>query len=427
MIDFSDYIKELGKLVSFNTVLSAPEENAPFGKETKAALEYFLSLASSFGFETINYDNYIGEAVFGEGEEIGVIGHLDVVPTGDGWLTDPFTLTFKNGEYYGRGVSDDKGPLLMCLYAMKALKDSGVKPKVKFRLIAGCNEETGWKDVEYMKKVATFPKLGFSPDGDFPLSYAEKGVYIVKFYLPALKNFSRLSGGTVINAVCDRAEAYAADGGINEPLILKHRLMLGENGKITSVGKAAHGSHPEMGVNALDALFAYFIDVGENVKTFYDCVIQDETGLRNLKNEQGGVTLSPDIIEEKDGEIVVSCDMRVPAPFTYDDVKPYLVKTGLKFTAEEKHPPFMAEKYCPFSEALVKAYAEVTGEADAKPFPMGGSTFARVFEKGYSFGVDSLMGYVANMHQANEKMDEATMKKAIEIYEKAFFNLAKGI
>lgn len=87
----------------------------------------------------------------------------------------------------------------------------------------------------------------------------------------------------------------------------------------------------------------------------------------------------------------------------------------------------MAEKYCPFSEALVKAYAEVTGEADAKPFPMGGSTFARVFEKGYSFGVDSLMGYVANMHQANEKMDEATMKKAIEIYEKAFFNLAKGI
>ena len=89
--------------------------------ENKKALHYFLNLAKNFGFETKNYDDYAGEIIFGEGEEIGIIGHLDVVPEGEGWNTPPYELTKIDGIYYGRGVSDDKGLTLMNLYALKAL------------------------------------------------------------------------------------------------------------------------------------------------------------------------------------------------------------------------------------------------------------------------------------------------------------------
>ena len=105
---------------------------------------------------------------------------------GIGWNTDPFVLTKIDGVYYGRGVQDDKAPILACLYALKELKESGIAPKRKFRLIVGCNEESGWQDVEYIKKKTSLPEFGFSPDGNFPLSYAEKGILLVKIALPIL-------------------------------------------------------------------------------------------------------------------------------------------------------------------------------------------------------------------------------------------------
>ena len=109
--NFNSFIDDLKKLISFDTTLKPASDDAPFGKNTRDCLNWFLSLASSFGFETKNYDNFGGEVIFGEGEEIGIIGHIDVVPVGNGWQTDPFTLVFKDGYYYGRGVTDDKAPL----------------------------------------------------------------------------------------------------------------------------------------------------------------------------------------------------------------------------------------------------------------------------------------------------------------------------
>ena len=60
---------------------------------------------------------------------IGVLGHMDVVPAGDGWNTDPFEGVIADGRITGRGVLDDKGPVIAALYAMKALKDSGAELK----------------------------------------------------------------------------------------------------------------------------------------------------------------------------------------------------------------------------------------------------------------------------------------------------------
>ena len=168
MLYYNEFLTDLKHLISFKSVLGESKKDMPFGEQNALALNFILSLAKKFGFETINYDNYGGEIIFGEGEEVGIIGHLDVVPIGIGWNSDPFTLTEKDGVLFARGIVDDKTAPLQCLYALKEIKDCGIKPNRKIRLIIGCDEESGWRDIDYIKTKTTLPEYGFSPDGNFP-------------------------------------------------------------------------------------------------------------------------------------------------------------------------------------------------------------------------------------------------------------------
>ena len=417
----NEYLVSLEKLVSFKSVAAPPAEDKPFGEEICGALNCFLGIARDLGFETKNYENYMGEATFGEGEEIGIIGHLDVVPAGTGWDTPPFALTRRGGEFFGRGVCDDKGPLLMCLYALYALKESGRKVNKKFRIFAGCDEESGWRDAAYFADRYGFPEYGFSPDGNFPLSYAEKGITVIKFRLPALKSFSGISGGTVVNAVCGYAKATAA-GTVDGELVKKCGLKLSDGGVIESFGRSAHGSQPQLGKNALEPLFKFFELAGENVGAV-NRFLFGENGLSALKNEQGEVTLSPDLIEEKDGKLIITCDCRIPAPLTRKDVLKIVDGFGIEYESFEKHPPVMVEKNNSFVRKLLGAYNAVTGE-NLAPVSMGGSTFARVFEKGCSFGGE-FPNEKSSIHEPNEHVSEDTIKKWYEIYKKAIFDLSE--
>lgn len=423
MKNYAEYIENLKTLISYKTVAAPAEENAPFGKENLKALHFFLDLAKSFGFETINYDNYAGEIYYGEGEEIGIVGHLDVVPTGISWETDPFTLTLKDGYYYARGIIDDKAPTLLCLYALKELKDSGVKVNKKFRLFVGCNEETGWKDIDYVSTKTKMPYYGFSPDGNFPVSYAEKGVTNAYFELPLLKNFFGLKAGTVINAVCDYARVNATENGINKKLLEKYGLKLKDGNVIESYGKAAHSSAPHLGRNALKPLFEYFLDMGENVKDVLDYLFYDKGGISKMENEQGVLTSSPDLAEEKDGKIIIAVNYRIPAPLTRNDLIAVLDKFGFKYTIIEQHEPVMVEKDGWFVQTMLNAFNTVRGEK-AVPISMGGSTFARAFKQGCAFGPD-FKTYETNCHDANERIKETDLLSAYEIYKATIFGLAK--
>ncbi len=422
MQNFNQYISDLTKLISFKSILGGAEKDAPFGKDVKASLDWFLSLADGFGFETINYDGYAGEIVYGEGEEVGIIGHLDVVPVGIGWESDPFTLTERDGVYYGRGVCDDKAPLLSCLYALKELKDSKLPVNKKFRLIVGCDEESGWRDIEYLKTKTTLPEYGFSPDGDFPICYAEKGIVEVAFYLPKLKNFADIKGGTALNAVCDYVTAKPLFIADNTEL-KTFNLSLDENGYIDSKGKSAHGSTPRLGINAMVKLFEYFLSKGENVQSVLDNLFYDKKGVFALKNEQGTVTLSPNLIREDEKGITITCDCRIPAPFELKDVLPIFDSMDIPYNTKVRHQPMMAEKNGEFVQTLLNAYNEITGE-NAQPISMGGSTFARAFNKGCAFG-PKLKGHIDNIHDANENVSKGQILTAYKIYKKAIFDLAK--
>ena len=137
-----DMIKDLSLLVKHNSINSADEP--PFGKANRAVLVEALGIMQDKGLKTNNLDYYCGYGEVGEGEKlIGILCHLDIVPAGDGWKSDPFTLDRRDEVLYGRGVSDDKGAAIAALYALKYLIDSGYHFKNRVRLILGCNEESG--------------------------------------------------------------------------------------------------------------------------------------------------------------------------------------------------------------------------------------------------------------------------------------------
>ncbi len=426
MRDYLKFTQDLSKLVAINSVKDKPKKNMPFGENVFRAFETFMGLARNMGFKTVNYNNYIGEIDYGdEGEEVGIIGHIDIVPAGTGWNTDPFTLTEKDGKLIGRGVLDDKSPLLMCLYALNELKScvdaKGLKTKKRFRLFVGCDEETAWEDIDYFKRNHKFPKYGFSPDGNFPVIYAEKGMLHATFSIPKLKNFYDVSGGTVFNAVCGRC-TVKPKGKIDYEKIKKHGLNVLSDGTIESLGVSCHGSMPEKGKNAIKPLFEYFLDEGEDVKNFLDCLFYDKFNLSRLKNEQGKLTFSPDIIFEDDDKISVLCDCRIPAPISVQEVLKIFDRFNITYTYKVHRGPLMVDKNDDFVQTLLKSYNRVTGE-NVKPKSMGGGTFAYVFEKGCAFGPE-FDEEDSCCHEPNEYIEIEKLKKMYEIYKTTIFSLA---
>ncbi|MBE5756345.1 MAG: M20 family metallopeptidase [Clostridiales bacterium] len=415
-----NFVKDLAYLISCKSVKST-NENAPFGEENKKALLYFLELAKKFGFETINYDNYFGEVIVGSGEEFGIIGHLDVVPEGTGWDTDPYTLTVKDGKAFGRGIADDKAPILSCLYALKELKDKGFTFNKKIRLFVGCNEESGWKDVEYFKTKSKFPDYGFSPDGDFPVVFSEKGINRIYFSIPKLKNYTFNKSGTVINAVCAYA-SMTAKGEVNKDLIKKHGLKLNGN-LIESFGKTAHGSKPELGKNAIKPLFDYLLDAKEDVKNIVDYIFNDKLGLSKIGDDTGFTTLSANLIEEREDDILISVDFRIPATKVLEDFIPLIEKFGIKFDAVLSRKPLFVPKTEKIVQDLVRAYNEVLG-VNENPIPQSGGTFASVFKRGCAFGPE-FPNKNNQIHEPNEFMEIEDINKMYEIYLKAIENIVK--
>ena len=224
-----EMVNTLRESVAFPSVKGDPVKTAdgeilPFGRGIHDSLVHILDAASKMGFESHNVDNYAGyidckvpEEKAAEAKTVGVVGHMDVVPTGEGWSHDPFDMIEKDGFLYGRGTADDKGPVIACLYAMKALREEGVPLRNNIRVILGLDEETGEESIKYYTDRFGHPDMGFTPDGDFPVVNGEMGIMIFdlaqKFSKVPDKDdlrLTRLQGGTAHNAVPASAKALLA-------------------------------------------------------------------------------------------------------------------------------------------------------------------------------------------------------------------------
>ena len=88
-----EMIQSILELVRIDSVEGEASKDAPFGKGVKQALSKALEISKSLGFETVNLDNYIGYAQYGTAGDgyACAIGHVDVVPVGEGWKQPPFS------------------------------------------------------------------------------------------------------------------------------------------------------------------------------------------------------------------------------------------------------------------------------------------------------------------------------------------------
>ena len=256
--------RDIARLVAINSVEGEPLPGKPFGEGPARALAEGLKIAQELGLDAVNCDNYIGYAQIGEGEDyLATITHLDVVPVGEGWKEDPFTMREREGWIIGRGVMDDKGPSVLCLYALKYLKDQKIPLRWPVRALLGANEETGMGDVEYYLANYKAPLFCFSPDANFPLCNGEKGITRGRMIARVpLENIVDIRGGFVSNAVPDKAEArIRADRVEPVPGVTVEREETGI-WHLTAAGVGGHASLPEGTVNAIGLLVHAILDQG---------------------------------------------------------------------------------------------------------------------------------------------------------------------
>ncbi|MBQ8284113.1 MAG: Sapep family Mn(2+)-dependent dipeptidase [Clostridia bacterium] len=430
---FTDIVRSTSEILRFDSSLKAAEKNCPFGKETADCLWYFLDLAANMGFETHNYDNYIGEVVFGEGKEFAILAHLDVVPAGNGWKYHPFGGIINDDvsdggvtgkKIWGRGAMDDKTPAIVCLYALKALKDQGITPSRKIKLIVGCNEECGWKCIEHYNQVASMPEEGFTPDANFPVIYAEKGILHFSTLFPINDApMSALKAGERANMVCDYAEAVLtrkAAGklvGYENPICGTTLSYDNTTNILRARGKSAHGSTPDKGANALQAMLCFFASFHDDCKKAYDLLFTDVNGLKEMQDETGRLTMSPDVATFENGVLKITTDIRFPSTHKKEEITSVLEQCGVEYIVENYQAPLYNDPNGDLITTLTSVYNEVM-HTNEKPIAIGGGTYARALKCGCAFGPE-ISGEEDTIHQPNEYITFDRIRLLSDIYYKA--------
>ncbi len=417
--------------------LAAPGK--PFGPGPAAALEKALDIAADMGFETANVDGFMGYADFpGKSEtQVGIIGHMDVVPAGPGWTFPPFKVTEKDGYLIGRGTLDDKGPVMVALHAMKFWKDQGVEFPYTIRFLFGANEETDLRDVEYYRERFADPAFLFTPDAEFPVCYGEKGGYngtITSEPMPE-RMVLEMTGGVATNAVPGEAQAIIlinTDDLKGTDDITVERLDE-DRVRLFAQGKSAHASMPETGVNAIALIIDYLLE--NNIGTQkeqdwfkFEKALLDHTdgsgvGLATADKDFGPLTIIGGTVATENDCFVQTVDSRYPTSISGEEIQAILSEQAGKVGASVENtmllPPFLVSPESPVIQALLSAYNEATGQ-NAKPFTIGGGTYAREFTSGASFGPEmpwiEIPEWVGAMHGPDEGISEDLLKEAFRIY-----------
>ncbi|MGI6137254.1 MAG: Sapep family Mn(2+)-dependent dipeptidase [Christensenellales bacterium] len=445
-------LKSLVDLIKIESTLSASKPGAPYGENIRKALDFTLNLLASFGGKTHNLDGYCGWADFGEGEPFGILVHLDVVPASGVWKFPPFSGTIQDGYVYGRGTTDDKGPAIAVIYALKKLIEEGLVPKRKIRVILGCDEESGWSDIKKYNEVEEMPNDGFSPDGDFPVIYSEKGVLHLRVHLKKPESFLTFTGGTAVNMVPDLAQITVA----YDDKILQSALKMGlpttltgdsmldslahqldgscstedDHVQITANGTSAHGSRPEDGESAILILLECLHNSGasKDGSRLYKAFGKTDgsgLGLAVDGGDEGDLTVNVGKAKIKDGSLILHIDIRHPASISKEEVIERL-KAALPETNEiniiNYHDALYVNPNSPLVQALLNAYRKVTGDSSARPKAIGGATYARVLKNGVAFG-PTMPGAESLAHQPNERVSIKDFNTMIDIYYEALKTL----
>lgn len=479
--NFQEEIEFLQKLIRINSeerpAVTTPDgEVYPFGEGVKEALDLVLQEGAKMGFQPKNVENYGGHIDFlpkvEESEEalppktLGILGHLDVVPSGDGWSFEPYSGEVSDGYIYGRGTTDDKGPVVAALFAMKALKDAGYEPAKKIRLILGCDEETNWIGMNKYLEAEGAPDFGFTPDGDFPVINGEKGIsnfeIMRKINDRKLKGLSLrvLEGGAARNMVPEKARALLNSTEKNAYEKIKKKLddfkashltingiepiitskLVGKSMEVAVEGKSAHGAHPELGLNAISVLMEFLGELNfaneeiNDTIAFYNkhigydvygegmgCALEDE--------KSGKLTFNVGLLNFDKKSISYSVNVRYPVTYTADDfykgVSEVAEKYDLGIVKDDRgEAPIYFDPESPLIKTFMDIYRENTGDMEHGPITIGGGTYARSMKNCVAFGAQ-FPGDPDTMHQRDERLPIHRLETMTKIYTDAIYKLSQ--
>lgn len=431
---------------------------APVGPGPKAALEEFLIMATEDGFETTQFGPWAGRIEIGSGAHlVGILGHVDVVPTGTGWETDPFEPVIKDDRIYARGASDDKGPTVAAYFAIKLLRELGYEFNQRLHLIVGTDEESGWQCMDHYFKHAEMPDYGFSPDAVFPIINGEKGNVSAHFDFEAGESkegaYSLVSfkSGLRENMVPQEATAIIKTANIQkataafDAYLATHRevkgtyTVNGDDVTFEMTGKAAHGSTPEAGINAAtylaEALSVYDFDTTGahafiQIMTDYLHASFDgaKLGVETKHDVMGALSMNIGIANfalEQGGEVIAN--FRYPVGTDAHIIGDKIAQTVNVAGVTSKMGDFKEPHYVPADDPMVKTLLDVyerqTG-FEGHEMSIGGGTYGRLMPRGVAFGAlfpDS----IDTMHQANEFLAIQDLVRATAIYAEAIYLLTR--
>lgn len=462
-----EMVQSLLGLLRIDSVGTPPLEGKPFGVEVDRAIVYFINEAEKYGMKTKNVDGYAAHAEIGEGQEMAMtLTHVDIVPAGTGWDHDPFGEVHE-GVIYGRGTTDNKGPTVANLFALRALKEAGVPLKRRVRHVVGGNEESGFRCVRHYFEVEEQPTYGFSPDAAFPLVFAEKGSMNVQIEIALPGTLSggatcrlvELYGGERPNIVASKGIAVIEVPRGTEKDIVKEletrvqaaRDFTGGPGPleflfeqnpgrltVTTKGKAAHAATPDEGTNALTALAYLLSTLGERLETAPALRFMADAG--NIDGKGLCIDSEDDIsgkltcnlgmaaVDEAEGgrTVRVIYNIRYPVKVAGDQLRERADNCprpeGVKVTVLGVGKPHYTDPESFLVKELLRVYREETGDMSA-PIAIGGGTYAKVIPGGVAYGPGK-PGTPELAHQANEAISVDDLLQLVRIYARALFALA---
>ena len=383
--------------------------NAPFGPDCRKMLDFALSRAAELGFEPVDHEGYCGTARWGDQTNaLGILGHIDVVPEGQGWIYPPYGATRVGDFIIGRGSADDKGPALAGLYAARCLKELGLMKNHGLWIYFGCSEETGMEDLQYYLEHNEAAKVSIVPDCGFPVCVAQKGSLGGDVTIPVGPSVKGFKAGLAANMVPADAQAsldvdadalrvaLAAQGVSKEDFTIE----AGGSGCVVKAhGVSAHAADPSRGRSALTMLARALADCGlldaASAKTMAAVArltsgcFGETCGLAREDPLSGKTTTNFGMASLKDGLLSVNLDARQSVEEDPDDAEArYAAATaalGFTWHPEHKTQPFRISVDGPECTALMDVYRQVTGRDD-QPYAMGGGTYSRYLSTAISFG-----------------------------------------
>ncbi|HWQ59031.1 MAG TPA: M20/M25/M40 family metallo-hydrolase, partial [Clostridia bacterium] len=300
------------------------------------------------------------------------------------WPNDPYELTLLgDGFLHGRGVEDDKGPAVLCLYVLRALLELRIPLKRKLRLIVGTSEEGTWTDMANYAAEFGMPDFGFSPDGEFPIFNIEKGYCDMRLVFPEEGRLHEIE------------EAHSGESPNSVPSAASWKRR-GEQ-RQTFAGIAVHSSVPREGDNALVKLARQTSGEGFSFGRFVTDMFPDEhaspLALDDGSDTLGGVYVgrtvaSPTVLRLTEEGIILNVNIRVRCGVDRARLEAAFARRaaeyGYAYSVSEYTAPMMVDPNQPFLRRMLEVYRSFGypgGFAVA-----GGSSYAAAMNNCVCFG-----------------------------------------